>query len=458
MLTNTLKLLIKAGKDALGATCGIPVINEDITQIGQGNLEFPSFGEVAFSGGTLQRIHLGCDAQLSDHLAENFDKSGSDSGSEILTNRFLDSVLKGMKGRYPRGWIESNVAETLNLPCSGVRSYGICLETEIGHFYLMAEIPSRSELQEVRGPGYFSDMVASHLPKGWAGVQKIVSMGNIDDFLIFLRKTELDVQVEVSAEDETFIIHTGMMLETTKVDGSRAFRLVMDFSGPEVKALKQGDEVRIKVGVQNRALSFISRYLGKGKYPIAGSAAINCVELSLPSVLNVEQRRLAFRINSLEHIRVEIEYLDHLDDNPPQAIEESLVTIDESPVANDENPSVAGEIRGDTVRGRLADLSFSGARIIAEPDKMTGWVKANSQVMCCLSFPGAPSLQRIKGIIRWASISLADGDNQQDEFGLEFLEGDDSNRPGLHYIREYILSQQRLELAKRVHVAGVEQW
>ncbi len=86
-----------AGNDALRSTCGLPVIDENITQIRHGHLTFPSLGKLGFSKGTLQQIYLGCDPMLCGHLAEKIDHSTSESGLETLSNRFLENILEEMK-------------------------------------------------------------------------------------------------------------------------------------------------------------------------------------------------------------------------------------------------------------------------------------------------------------------------------------------------------------------------
>jgi c-di-GMP-binding flagellar brake protein YcgR len=437
MLLNTLKLLVMAGNDALRTTCGLPVIDENITQIHHGNLTFPSLGELGFSKGTLQRIYLGCDAMLCGHLAEKVDQSTSGSGLETLSNRFLDNVLEEMEGRNPQGWVEHIEVGPLNLHSSGVRSFGFRFQTEIGQFYLMAEIPSRAELDLAKEGEVLRALAATYLPKGWISFQEMKFSGEIENFLIFLRKSEVDINVEVPAEKDMHTVNTGILLENTTFNGERVMLVSMDVSGPDGKTLKTGDTIRARVGIQDRAITFTSSYLGTGDYPIAGDASIKCVYFSLPTELRVEQRRRAFRINTLERIPVEIACLTPHDDDA----EVAETNLEES-----------------SIRGRLADLSFSGARIIADQDKLMRCVDENSHVSCRVFFPDEAEPLEIMGIIRRATVRLTDRDTQQNEIGLEFLVSEEDDREALEFIRQYVLSQQRVWLSQRIHVAGVEQW
>jgi len=369
MLINSLKMLVQAGKDALRTTCGLPVIHEDITQIRHGQLTFPAMGEIAFSGGNLQSVRLGCDGMLCGHLAENVATYDKDSGFEILANRFLDNVLDEMEGRRARGWLENLEVGPLNLQSRGVRSFGVRMQTEIGQFFLMAEIPSKAELEFAKSSEVIAAMESRYLPEGWATFKEITYSSDIDNFLIFLRKSEMDLQLEVPIGDNYFTIHTGTLLETTKVDDRRVMRLVMDVSCPEGKSLKKGENVNLKVGIHDRAITFQTKYLGEEDYPVIGSSNIKSVFFALPEVLSVEQRRRAFRISISERIPVEIECIN--------------------PLTND-SPWFSGEEASRKVKGRLADLSFSGARIIADRDKLVGCVNKESRIVCRIFFPNEP--------------------------------------------------------------------
>lgn len=437
MLLQTLKTLIIAGKDALRSTCELPVTDEHITQIRRGHLTFPSLGELGFSGGVLHQIHLGCDAILCSQLAGRVDSSSSESGLKILSNKILKNVLEDLDDRRTRGWVESLDVGPLNLHSSGVRSFGFRMQTEIGQLYMMAEIPSKMELAAANDGDILAPLAATYLPRGWASFSEIKSSSAIDSFLIFLRKTEIDIQVEVPAENKMFSVHTGVLLETVTYEGQRTLRVCLDVSESEGKSLKKGDTVYARVGVQDRAITFATSYLGTGDYPVVGSATIKCVYFSLPAELKVEQRRRAFRIEASERIPVEIEIM------VPEAVDLNL--------SDDEEETAV-------VRGRLADLSFSGARIIADQNKLMKCVRDNSHVTCRLFFPDERDPLEVMAIIRRATIRLTDRDNQKDEIGLEFLASTGGDRQALEFIRQYVLSQQRSWLADRIHVAGVDQW
>ncbi len=443
MLTKTLKMLIVTGKRALKASYGLSVVTETITQMNYGKLEFPSLGVLGFTRAPLQQIYIGCDDNLRVHLENN--ASQSNGGVEGFVGRYLNSSLKEMSSRNPRGMVESFGAKTLSLQSRGMRSYGICLQTEKGQLFLMAEVPSLAELEGAKGPEFMATMAASNLPRGWASAEEIKSSGAIEKLMIFLRKTEVDVHVEVPVGDAMCTINSGILLEIFKLGKNRAIRLRMDISDPEGKLPNEGDEIQIRVGVQDRAFSFTTNMLSLGTSLIEGSATINCLNLLVPTVVKLDQNRSAFRIDAPEKIPVEIKWIDSNSSQTPISSEEADSTDELEMVEELENPAF---------RGQLMDLSFSGVKIIADLTSLTSPVLGDSLVACRLFFPDEQESLTVKGIVRWVNNSLGAKDNPQDAIGLEFLEGDESNRTGLEYIRQYILRKQRMVLAKRIHVAG----
>ena len=440
MLTNTLQSLVIAGKEALRATCGLSVLSENITQVRHGTLTFPSVGEIAFKGGTLQNLHLGCDDNLCRHLAENVAAAqgqgqGLGSALEILAQHLLESLLAEMPGRHPQGWLENLDAGPRDLPTRGARTFGFHFRTDVGHLYLMAEVPSRAEWELVKGSEFLPSMTKTYLPDGWDNRGRLDLTADIERFLIFLRKTELDVEVEVPAPDGTYTMLTGTLLESTLLNGRRTLRLVLDLSDLVGCSLNLGDRIFCRVGLKERALHFSCQYLGQGPYSIAGSAAVHTVYFSLPEFLKVEQRRLAFRIKLDEEIFAEIHSVRNEKQDPDQEID-----------------------RPRMVRGILADLSFSGARILAEKGKLLNNFEEGEQVTCRLRFPEETRPLEILGLIRRITIGVKKKGGQQIELGLEFLVTEHMDRSALEFVRHYVLSQQREWLAQRIHTAGATQW
>lgn len=441
MLLKTLKTLVVASKNALQTTCGLKVIDEDITLVRNGILTFPALGKVEFRDGTLHQVQLGCDDALSGHLAENFGPSATEphalAGMEQLANGFMEFVLQDMEGRRPEGWVVDLDHEVIDLQPRGVRSFGFRFQTEVGQLYLMVELPSRVELEQAKVSDFLSTMIAAYLPRDWVNLKEVRSLRAVDNFLVFMRKTEVDVQVEIPVGTDEFIALNGILIDSSNFEGRRALRLSVDLSEFDGTDLRRGDTLRARVGVQDRAVVFNTHYLGSGHYEIADKAQIGCAYFTLPEHMVLEQRRRTFRIMALETIPVEIQHR--------KSCEENLLGLE--PVGSEA-----------LFTGRVADISFSGARIIADRHRLTEGIQESSEVVCRVHLPGQTNPLEIQGVVRRSTFSLADRNHQQDEIGVEFSAEDNQDRAALECVRDYVLSQQRTELAKRVHVSGVDQW
>ncbi len=301
----------------------------------------------------------------------------------------------------------------------------------MGNLYLMAEVPSRAEWEQAKGSGFLQKMTQAYLPNGWINRERLDFAADIENFLIFLRKTELDVQVDVPGPDETFTMHTGTLVESTLLHGRRVLRLTLDLLDTAERGLQPGEQVFCRVGLKERALSFRCQYLGQGPYAIAGTASVNSVFFSVPEALTVEQRRRAFRIQPGEPIPVEI-----------------------SPAPKDGAEGGAEWYRAQHVHGHLVDLSFSGAFIQGEKDQLLQRFKEGDRVICRLHFPAEEQPLNILGVIRRATIGVNKQKGRQGELGLEFMVTEHMDRSALEFVRQYVLSQQRAWLSRRIPTAG----
>jgi c-di-GMP-binding flagellar brake protein YcgR len=433
MLLESLKTLILAGNQALLATGGLQVYSESVRQVRHGSLTFPAIGMVKITRGALQKIHIGGDSDLCSLLV-NMEKPGTiDNGIDVLLQVFLEKLLEGMDNRNPQGQVGLLDIGPITLYTRGVRSFGFRLETDMGQLFLLAEIPSRLEYEQARGSEFLSTMVSTYLPRDWTSRELIDSPNMIENFLVFLRKAEGDVELEFPIGDGEFSINSGLLLETCRVNGQRALKMSVDLSNPEDPSPQPGDKVVGRFGVQDRAIRFELPYLGKSSYAVSGEASLDCVLFGLPEELIIDQRRRAFRIAVASRIPVEIEDLGQRSDpfSPMFGMEaQPLIT------------------------GHLVDMSFSGARIISENDAITPELVEGSRVMCRLFLPDRPHGHEIQGVIRRSTATMVGRDEIRGDLGIEFLITPEMDRTSLEVIRQFVLTEQRTWLARRIHVPG----
>lgn len=435
MLLDSLTALVLAGDDVLQTTCGLSVTDHAISLVRQGSLTFPALGEVHIKGGPLQKIHLGCDSLLCGQLAGLVSGDKHEAGIEVLANRFLQQVISEMEGRNPRGSVQRLDVGPINLVSRGLRSFGIRLETGVGQLFILAEVPSRMELELAKNSEYLTAMEATYLPKDWGTRQSMDSQLAIDNFLVFLRKVEGDVYFEVPGQDDVHYLHNGILLDNGTFEGVRGLKFCTDLAASGDLGLKRGDMVRSEVGIGERSLQFSLRYLGESSHPLVNGAELPCAFFELPEKITISQRRLAFRIPVQTDIAVDIYCGDG---------------------ANNASPwSDSEQVTAPLFSGTLADLSFGGARIVADEISEGACLDINRQVVCDIHFPEMGEPLTLVGVVRRNSSRLIDRNERQHEVGLEFVLVGEEDRASLEYIRQFVLSEQRSRLAKRIHVGGI---
>ncbi len=436
MLLETLNALILAGDDALQTTCGLSVAEHHISLIRQGSLTFPALGRLELKGAPLQEVNLGCDSLLCGQLAGLVGETEADTGIEALTNRFLEQLLGELAGRHPRGSAHQLDIGPMNLASRGLRTFGIRLETGVGQLFVLAEVPSRMEMEIAKNSDYLRSMETTYLPREWNNRRTMEGKLILENFLVFLRKIEGDVYFEIPGQGQVNYVHSGVLLDNGTFDGVRGLKFCTDLTCAAQSRLQRGDEVRATVGVGERSLQFRLEYLGAATHSLANGAELPCAFFLPPEEVTITQRRLAFRIPVREQIPVELH--------------SGATANNASPWGDDEATGIP------LLSGVLADLSFSGARIVVtEADDLGPCLEINRHVVCDIRFPDLVEPLSILSVVRRANSRLIDRNRRQQELGLEFLISQDTDRASLDHIRQFVLAEQRATLAQRIHCAGI---
>jgi len=433
MLLETLNALDQAGVLALKSICGLEVTGRSVTLVREGRQSFLTQGTLRIKGCALQMVHLGCDEKLSAKLGEIQAESKDRSGMDRLAGSFLTHLLDKFDDRNPRGTVESFQEAPVTLHTRGVRTFQFQLETNHGQLFFLAEVPSRTEMAIAKGSDFPTSMESIYLPANWRGREKLSDQEAVDSFLTFLRKTEGDVYLEAPSGDGTATMNVGLLLEICQVGDHPAMKLITDFSDPKMGVPEPGATVRASVGIGDRSLEFDLNYLASAAHELASGSRLPCALFSLPDRVSIGQRRRSFRVSVSLPVKVELE--------------SALGTGEVSPWSDTDFVS-------EKISGRLADLSFSGARINAEGAQLCPGFHRDCRIVCRLFFPDMEEPLQVQGVIRRAAAGPADRNLWQDDIGIEFLVSPDGDRTALDYIRQYVLQVQREKLAQRLQVVG----
>ena len=433
MLLDTLNALNQTGIEALQSTCGLRVQGMEVSLVREGRQSFSSLVTLRIKGCPLQMVHLGCDTQLAGKLAELSPAPDGGSGLNVLAGDFLSHLLEKFDGRNPRGTVENLQTAPITLHTRGVRTFQFRLDTGQGQLLLLAEVPSRAEMAIATGSDFLSSMESIYLPGDWHGGKDLADVQAMDNFLTYLRKTEGDIYLETPAGDGTATLNSGLLVEIRQVEDHPALKLITDFSDPALGVPAPGAAVKASVGVGDRSLEFLLTYLAPATHELALGTLVPCALFSLPRTVSIGQRRRTFRVPISGTVRVEIET--------------AIGQEGASPWSDD-------EFVPEMISGRLADLSFSGARIIADHSQLCACFHKDGRVVCRMYFPDMEEPIQVMGVIRRSTAGPVDRNQWQDEIGIEFLVSPNGERAGLDYLRQFVLEVQRSKLAQRLQVTG----
>lgn len=433
MLLETLKALNQAGTEALRSTLGLEVSNREVSLAREGRRSFSSLVALRIKGCPLQLVHVGGDDLLLEKLAQMPPDPGGQKGLDVLAAGFLSHLLEKFDDRHPRGTLEGTQPSPITLHTRGLRTFEFKLDTGQGQLLLLAEVPSRAEMAIAKGSEYLTSMESIYLPGDWRHHDHLVDPEAVAGVLTFLRKTESDIYLEIPVGDGMSTINSGLLVEAGTHEDRPVLKIVTDFTDPSRGVPTNGSMVVASVGVGDRSLGFELVYLAPAAMELDSGIELPCALFTVPSSIEVGQRRRTFRVPLAEMIRVEVESV--------------LGQGEVSPWAD---PGLPPEV----IEGRLADLSFSGARIISEHSRLCSCFQKDGRVRCRLYFSDMEEPLQVMGVIRRSTAGLADRNQWQDEIGIEFLVSPDGDRSAQDYVRQFVLELQRAKLAQRLQVTG----
>ncbi len=426
MLLETLTALNQAGTEALLTTCKLNVTSREVSLVREGRRSYPSLVTLRVKGAPLQLVHLGCDEQLLEKLSARTEDGSDTAGLDLLAGSFLSCLLDNFDDRNPRGDMEPCETGSVTLHTRGLRTFQFRLDTGQGQLFFLAEAPSRAEMAIAKGSDFLTSMESIYLPDNWLGSQGFDDSEAMDNFVAFLRKTESDIYLETPTGDGTATMNSGFLVQSRELGGRPVLILVTDFTEPASGVPAPGSIIKASVGVGDRSMDFDLHYLAPLAHELTPGTELPCAMFSPPSAVTISQRRRAFRVPLSQEVEVELESVSQ----------------------------GSGASAGEIILGQLADLSFSGARIIADHSRLCSCFQKDGRVICRMNFPDRDDSLEVMGVIRRSTAGPAGRNDWQDEIGLEFLISPGGDRTALDYIRQFVLGLQRSKLAQRLQVTG----
>jgi len=435
MITATLTALIEAGKSSLSAA-RLPVEEIRISPVGAQEIAFTRLAVLVVVNSTLRRGSLGADKELAGQLKPA--GSVADGGQTFpgLCEHYLDTLIAGLPVRHAEGSFQILDARSHSLYTPGVRAYGLRLKTDRGALFVVAEF---------KGSDFESSLVHAHLPRDFASVTELKSKRAIEGALLYLRKMETDIQFELSAGADHNLYHSGVLWGQSKYEDQRCLRVILPGLHTAGEHLMPGQQVAAHCTIKGKHFVFETTYLGPASIALTDEVGLPCQQFTVPSQMEVIQRRRTFRIEPQSRIVAELDLVS----DP-----ESSLVPQPGVLSSGRRKTVSDAPGSMGILGQVADLSFSGVRVTAPQDHLCKRFAAGDIVYCRMAFPGEPAIQMVPAQIRRIATVMHERNEWHDTVGLEFLVRDESHRRVIEFIRQYVLAEQRAELARRVTVVS----
>ena len=423
MLFETVIAMVEAGRNALSALRPGQPCEVSVSLLDLGQLSFPSLAVLRISGHNLGFVHVGADGDLRHFLLSVPDADGRLAGAQVLADDVLSRLAEALPGRFARGRVEHLALAPVSLGTRGVRTFGVRCRSDIGQLFLMAEVPSLAEVERERGRNTLNALSNGCLPPGWMSAEDLGDEA-ADGLTDYLLSSETDVHMLLPTADGAETEKAAVLVAALADDDGMHLTFAVPVDADMWGRIEPGRILRARAGVEDRSLEFKLACHGIAPYTVAPGIRLPCVHCAAPTDIQVVQSRRSFRINLLENVDAQIATSD---------------------------PGVA------IVSAQLADLSFSGARLIYSRANAEGVHAPDDRIQCRLHLPDGEEPVDVIGRVRRVGRNLDELARPRVEIGVEF-ESTGSSGGAMGRVRQFVLHQQRARLARRVQVAGVGDW
>jgi c-di-GMP-binding flagellar brake protein YcgR len=420
MIRETLTAIGQAGRMALTLVAERDDIRTGVTPVREWSFSMPDLALVTVANSPVHRVYVG----VSRDLAANMGREGVPF--DTLMDEFCRVLAARVPARRPIGqWRRIEPSDRPNV-LRGVRSFILRQQTPAGNLYLMADVASRREYECLGCPSWEADLAASLLSEELGRVDRLDGGPVAERLLTYLLRCEHDLQVLLPGPDGSVVTAAGTMVGRARRDDGHVLQLTLDLERDAMASASAGTEVECSFGAAGRLFRFRTRSAGPCDLALDDIAALPGLLLEVPARFHLDQRRRYFRVDSMDGLHAQLEV-----------------------------PS--GGDAADAVRlpAGVEDLSFSGAGLMVEHDGVDGLAVG---AVVRLRVGGEPLAREamLSGLVRRVERMPRGRGRFRTAVGLEFVTGTDAERDGVQVIRQFVMDQQRRQLAARTRSADAQ--
>ena len=430
MLRETLRVLVESGGAAL-RRAGCDPSEITVRPLRSRQLMFPRLALLRVSDGTVGQVYVGADGDLAAGPS-CADQPPEKTAFGLLCEDLLAALLDGMPVQQPTGAVHLLGPQSNTVITRGVRTFVVRFASDVGSLYVVGELASRGEIEAAKKSDFESSLVNANLPHDFRKRDELTAADGVPGAMHCLSELETDIQLEVATDDAEIRVYNGLLWQQTSVEERQLLKIIMFPPRDPAPPLRPGDVITGHCTVGGSTFVFETSYAGPDQIDLLTGVALPCHLFTLPERLVADQRRRNYRIEPRSVVRAELIRQPQRDDDAPS-----------SPVTE----------REQVVHVDVADISFSGVRLVARLDELRSWLVPGDCVRCRFIFPEHAQGFEVSGEVRRMTTVMFEHDRWQDDVGLEFLILDDDDRCVMETIRDYVLAEQRVLLSRRVQIA-----
>ena len=412
MIRETLTAIGQAGRMALTLVAERDEIRTGVTPVREWSFSMPDLALVTVANSPVHRVYVG----VSRDLAADLGRQGVPFGT--LMDEFRRVLVAQVPSRRPIGqWRRLEPSDRPNV-LRGVRSFILRQQTPAGNLYLMADVASRREYECLGCPSWEADLAAALLPDELGRLDRLDGGRDADRLLTYLLRGEHDLQALLPGPDGSVVAAAGTVIGRERRDDRHLLQLTVDLDRDALGAAAAGAEVECSFGAAGRLFRFRTRSAGPCDLALDDIAALPGLLLEVPARFHLDQRRRYFRVDAMDGLTAQLEV------------------------------PAAGAVDAASLPVAVEDLSFSGAGLTVDHDGVHGLAVG---AVVRLRVGGAPLAREavLSALVRRVERTPAGRGRFRTGVGLEFAAGTDADRDGVAVIRQFVMDQQRRQLAAR---------
>jgi len=433
MLIDSLKAIFRAAVSVLQEAAGCESESEVIVQIESTAFHFPQVAAAHYRAGPLRRLVVGCDLELTRHIAglqatntptpANEIAGSAEEGLRILCRAFQAALNRELPGIDQTRELIVHDPIKFAVWATGERQFHLVLSTDKGKLELLVGMATGRDLAEQRGQSFGDKQTVRSRHLAEATIDLAEDVQNIVESLV---TREEDIYLRMPSREGRQKVFNGTVLGFARDRGHTCEEpdLTLTTSCLNIAGCPlDGEKVAVIFFRRGRLLQFVSEVKGTTQVIVSQSRALALLKIAAPKKISPGQRRESFRIVPSEKLSGTIR---------------SALAL-KGPGRHEKKHSVSFVV---------CDLSFTGALVEIQSNTLISGFRWGRKVECTFDLPKPYGAVTLMSVVRRLDLIPPKKEVRYAHMGLEFLNEVDPQSGSLERIRKYVLAQERLSLKR----------